>query len=97
MTRTKSWPVIGATMAVAVLAVTGVVYGMGAGENDHRAHTAATIPVPVLPEIRGEEHATLTSAPNVPAPITRDYATRVIVDLEVVEKTMRGPGTDYEL
>ncbi len=30
-----------------------------------------------LPEIRGEEIAVLTQAPNVPPPITRDYATRV--------------------
>jgi len=39
-------------------------------------------------EIVGEEVAVLTQAPNVPPPITRDYATKVIVDLEVVEKEM---------
>ena len=38
-----------------------------------------------LPEIRGEEIAVITHAPNVPPPITRDYATRVIVEMETVE------------
>jgi nitrite reductase (NO-forming) len=40
-------------------------------------------------EIVGQEIATITAAPNVPAPITRDHATRVIVNLDVIEKTMR--------
>lgn len=55
-----------------------------------------SIPVRDLPEIRGEEKAILTSAPNVPAPITRTHATKVIVELETVEKTMRlADGVDY--
>jgi len=33
-------------------------------------------------------HAVLTSPPNVPPPITRDYPARVIVELEVQEKEM---------
>ena len=54
------------------------------------------IPTRDLPPIRGEERAVLTSAPNVPAPITRDYATKVIVELETIEKTMRlADGVDY--
>jgi nitrite reductase (NO-forming) len=54
------------------------------------------IPNRDLPPIKGEEKAVLTSAPNVPAPITRDYATKVIVDLETIEKTMRlADGVDY--
>ena len=40
-------------------------------------------------EIHGRELAVLTSAPNVPPPITRTHATRVIVNLEVIEKQMR--------
>ena len=56
----------------------------------------ATIPVPELPSLKGTEVATLTAPPNVPAPITRNHATRVVVDLEVVEKTMRlDDGVDY--
>lgn len=38
--------------------------------------------------IKGEEIAVLTSAPNVPPPITRTHATKVIVNLEVIEKDM---------
>ncbi|HEX6307058.1 MAG TPA: copper-containing nitrite reductase [Longimicrobiales bacterium] len=54
------------------------------------------IPVREAPSIRGEEMAVLTSAPNVPAPIRRDYATKVIVELDAVEKTMRlADGVDY--
>ncbi|MFH1120500.1 MAG: copper-containing nitrite reductase [Bacteroidota bacterium] len=41
-----------------------------------------------IEEIKGEEVAVLTFAPNVPPPITRDYATKVIVNLEVIEKEM---------
>jgi len=38
--------------------------------------------------IKGEEIAVLTDAPNVPPPITRKYATKMIVNLEVIEKEM---------
>lgn len=38
--------------------------------------------------IIGEETAVLTFAPDVPPPITRKHATRVIVSLEVIEKEM---------
>src|SRR5438105_6252458 len=37
--------------------------------------------------IVGQEVAVLTDAPNVPAPITRTHATKVIVNLDVIEKT----------
>ncbi|HEX2866634.1 MAG TPA: copper-containing nitrite reductase [Ignavibacteriales bacterium] len=40
-------------------------------------------------EIKGEENAILTDAPNVPPPITRDYPTKVIVNLEVKEVVSR--------
>ena len=46
--------------------------------------------------IVGEEEAVLTIAPNVPPPITRDHATKVIVNLETRE--MRGrlaDGVEY--
>ena len=38
-----------------------------------------------LPEVRGEETAVLTRAPEVPPPTGRDYATRVLVEMETVE------------
>jgi len=58
--------------------------------------SAAAVPNHAFPEIRGEERAALTVAPNVPAPIARDYAAKVVVELEAVEKTMRlADGVDY--
>jgi nitrite reductase (NO-forming) len=60
---------------------------------------AAAIPersAAAVGEVRGEEIAELTAPPMVPKPITRAHATRVIVDLEVTEKTMRlADGVDY--
>lgn len=57
---------------------------------------AAGIPIRAVPGVRGEEMAELTAPPMVPKPITRDYATKVIVDLEVTEKVMRmADGVDY--
>lgn len=38
--------------------------------------------------LKGEEVAVLTDAPNVPPPITRKHPTKVIVNLEVIEKEM---------
>lgn len=55
-----------------------------------------SVPARSFPEIRGEEKAVLTAAPNVPAPITRDYATKVVVELETVETVKRlADGVDY--
>jgi nitrite reductase (NO-forming) len=51
---------------------------------------------PALPSIRGTEDAVLTEAPNVPPPITRDYATHVVVRLETVEvKKQLADGVEY--
>jgi len=47
----------------------------------------AATQAPPLDEIRGEERAEMTSAPNVPPPITRHHATKVLVDVEVKEHT----------
>jgi nitrite reductase (NO-forming) len=40
---------------------------------------------PALPPIRGVEQAVITYAPDVPPPITRNHATRVVVRLETSE------------
>ncbi|HEU6447363.1 MAG TPA: copper-containing nitrite reductase [Verrucomicrobiae bacterium] len=49
-----------------------------------------------VPAIVGEENAILTDAPNVPSPITRTYATKVIVHLEVKEVTKQlADGVEY--
>ncbi|MEM7200359.1 MAG: copper-containing nitrite reductase [Planctomycetota bacterium] len=46
--------------------------------------------------IVGAEAATLAAPPQVPPPITRDHATKVIVELEVVEKVAPiAEGVDY--
>lgn len=53
---------------------------------------------PETAEIIGEEVAVLTLPPNVPDPIDRDHATKLIVDMEVVEKPMRlADGVEYTM
>lgn len=50
----------------------------------------------VDPTIQGEERAVLSAAPNVPPPIQRKHATKVIVDLEVKEVVKRlSDGVEY--
>ena len=50
----------------------------------------------VDPEISGEEVAVLTQAPNVPPPIKRSHATKVIVKLEVKEVVRKmSDGVEY--
>lgn len=51
-------------------------------DNDSRWSSAEKV------KIKGEEKAILTDPPLVPPPITRKYATKVIVELEVIEKEM---------
>jgi nitrite reductase (NO-forming) len=47
-------------------------------------------------QIKGEENLTLTSAPKVPPPISRNHATKVIVHLEVTEVEGRlADGVEY--
>ena len=57
------------------------------------------VPVRVASDsIIGQEVAVLTEAPAVPAPITRKHATKVIVNLDVIEKTMRlADGVEYTM
>jgi nitrite reductase (NO-forming) len=85
------------TMVVAIALVIAFVgvRRLAAGEAG-AAPFSAPIPVRAAPEVRGEMVAQLTSPPNVPARITRNYATKVIVNLDVIEKTMRlADGVDY--
>ena len=77
--------------AAGALALAGSLALVGCG-GDAAAAVAdgkQGVPVRSVGEIRGQEIAVLTAPPKVPAPITRDYATKVIVNLETVEKTMR--------
>ncbi|HEX7243347.1 MAG TPA: copper-containing nitrite reductase [Longimicrobiaceae bacterium] len=94
--RGTLWAVLGGLLVVgaAGVAAAGVLRAPAAGGAERPF--AASIPVPSAPAVRGEEKAVLTAPPMVPRPITRGYATRVTVDLEVVEKTMRlADGVDY--
>jgi len=60
------------------------------------SQTVASKPRPVDPSIQGEEKAVLTQPPFVPPPITRQHATKVIVQLEVIEATRRlADGVEY--
>lgn len=65
------------------------------------AETSAPAPIApqaavVDPEIRGEERAVLTAPPNVPPPIKRKHATKVIINLEVREVVKDlGDGVQY--
>jgi nitrite reductase (NO-forming) len=57
---------------------------------------AAENAFPTNSDVVGEENAVLTEAPNVPLPITRKHATKVIVNLEVKELTKRlADGVEY--
>ncbi|HSU13803.1 MAG TPA: copper-containing nitrite reductase [Longimicrobium sp.] len=84
-----------------LLAAVAVIAALGWAARERAASASgaafrAPIPVRQAPAIRGEEIAELTTPPNVPKPITRTYATKVIVNLEIVEKTMRlADGVSY--
>ncbi len=87
--RRMSWA--GAAVAVAALA-TAIV---GGGVSLRPAQEDA-VPVREVEAVRGVETARLAAPPFVPAAITRDYATKVVVNLEVVEKEMElAPGVKY--
>ena len=93
MTRTQKYTASAATAIVLVSAVLGVAFTSGP-----ESARSGDIPVRELPVIKGEEIATITTAPAVPPAITRDYATKVIVNLQVTEKTMRlADGVEYNM
>lgn len=76
---------------VLVLGLAGASWGTQSDDN------AIGDPAADLPSLKGEEVATLTAPPNVPAPITRNYSTHVKVNLEVIEKKARmADGVEYE-
>ncbi len=78
------------TAAMLLLAVAGC------GDATAKTANGSHLPVPEFPELKGEEIAVLTTAPAVPPPIARRHATKVIVNLETVEQTMRlADGVDY--
>jgi nitrite reductase (NO-forming) len=81
---------LGFIAAALTLGLTGCVDASGAEARS--SGIAARTP----PEVKDVIVATLTSPPNVPPPITRRTATRVVVNLEVIEQKMRlANGTEY--
>ncbi len=74
-------------IAAALLALANIA---ACGAPADAAESRIGVPVRSAPSaIVGQETAILTAAPNVPPPITRTNPTKVIVNLDVVEKTMR--------
>jgi nitrite reductase (NO-forming) len=85
-----------AALAAAALMASGAYTFRGGFPTATADGQYAAVPTRALPELQGEERAVLTAAPNVPAPITRAHATKVVVELQTVEKTMRlADGVDY--
>lgn len=88
----------GLVLSLASLALlgSGFLSGCSPISADAAEPAGAAVPTHALPEIVGEEVAVVTEAPNVPAPITRTHATKVKIELETIEKTMRlADGVDY--
>jgi nitrite reductase (NO-forming) len=97
-TPSRSWPLwLGVLLAVAgVVALAFATLRPARAGQGAAGAFASAIPTPTAPAVRGEERAELTAPPRVPRPIARNYATKVTVELEVVEKTMRmADGVDY--
>ena len=89
-THAVSQTILAFLVAVAALLLTFSLAGCNRLADAAPASDHASVPVRTPnTEIVGQEVAVLTEAPNVPPAITRTHATRVIVNLDVVEKTMR--------
>jgi nitrite reductase (NO-forming) len=88
LTARWTWTLSGAGLAAAFLVLVA-----GEPVNGPRP---SEMSAPTLPKLRGEEVAFLTDAPNVPPPIERDHAARVVVELETIEVTKTlAPGVEY--
>jgi nitrite reductase (NO-forming) len=87
-----------AALAAGALLASATLAGC-AGDVEAAEHEEGAVPLraPTAEgEIRGVERAVLTAAPNVPPPITRTHATKVIVELETTEEVKRlADGVDY--
>jgi len=76
---------LGALLAAAAVLASATLAGCGKLADAAEAYGVVPLRTP-SDAIVGQEVAQLTDAPNVPAPITRTHATKVIVNLEVIEK-----------
>lgn len=90
--RSYRRPIVSTACAAALIWL-GTLGTTTAAEGKAAARAAAKASDPT---IQGEEQAILTAAPNVPPPITRKHATKVIVELEVKEVVKRiADGAQY--
>jgi len=80
---------LAATAALTAIGLLATAVSTGCSTNANAAErSVARIPVHDPDgKVDGVETATLTDAPNVPPAITRRHATKVIVNLEIIEKT----------
>lgn len=84
---------ISAGMILSVLAL--AFFAMTAASSPRGRDLA--LPLRELPPIKGEEVAKLVPPPMVPARIERDYAAKVLVNLEIKEKKMTlANGVEYD-
>lgn len=75
----------------------GVLAALGFSLGVSSTRGAAASKAPADPTLIGEERAVLTHAPDVPPPIRRSHATKVVVELEVREVVKRlADGVDYQ-
>src|SRR4051812_29063523 len=82
--------------SVKKICLAGLVTLLAAAMLAAEAPTVSDIAKTASPKIQGAETAVLTFAPNVPPPLTRKHATKVTVNLEVIEVTRRlADGVDY--
>ncbi len=76
-------------LLVALVVLTGVLGLHSCNNSQNNADNVDQLAPKKMEKIVGEEVAKLTSPPMVPPPITRKNATKVVVNLEIIEKEMR--------
>lgn len=88
---------IAGVVAMGALLTLNIVTACSGSASAESATSTVPIRVP-SDDIVGQETAVITTAPSVPAPITRRHATKMIVKLEMIEKKMRlADGVDYTM
>lgn len=87
------WASLALVVAVVSLLFAGTAASFGESST---GFGEASIPTPEIPAIEAEIEGVVTSAPDVPRPVDRDYAARVKVELETIEVTKRlDDGVEY--
>jgi nitrite reductase (NO-forming) len=85
----------GAFVTMAVAGLTWALFVLSGCSSNGGSNPVSAL-LAMNEKVTGTEEAVLTDAPNVPPPITRKHATKVIVKLEVKEVVKRlADGVDY--